>query len=156
MRALHLSPLWPSCSLPLPFSKPTRAEGRNSSAARCLCAATVSTDNGRIGSDLGRQTDRDYTPALLASRVWNHAPSMRKAARAEQLQLPPLNENQAADLFAYFYSVRFFERPGDAGRGKRIFNQKHCAQCQLWTGHAGQCLGVPERSHHAAYAHLEP
>jgi len=25
----------------------------------------------------------------------------------------------AADLFAYFVSARFFERPGDAGRGKQ-------------------------------------
>ncbi len=40
-----------------------------------------------------------------------------------------LDEQAAADLFAYFYSARFFEKPGDAGRGKSIFSAKHCAEC---------------------------
>ncbi len=100
----------------------------------CLRCHSVNGQGGRVGPDLGRHNDRDYTPALLASLMWNHAPSMWKAARADQLQLPPLSENQAADLFAYFYSVRFFEKPGDAGRGKRIFSQKHCAQCHAMSG----------------------
>ena len=36
---------------------------------------------------------------------------------------------QAADLFAYFVSARYFEKPGDAGRGKQAFAAKHCADC---------------------------
>jgi hypothetical protein len=35
----------------------------------------------------------------------------------------------AADLFAYFVSARFFDRPGDAGRGKADFTELHCAAC---------------------------
>jgi mono/diheme cytochrome c family protein len=42
---------------------------------------------------------------------------------------PQLTEAQAADLFAYFQSARFFERPGDAARGKQVFASKHCADC---------------------------
>ena len=43
----------------------------------------------------------------------------------------PLNvdDQAAADLFAYFYSARFFEKPGDAGRGKRLFTERKCAEC---------------------------
>ena len=35
----------------------------------------------------------------------------------------------AADLFAYFYSARFFEKPGDAARGKRAFAVRGCSNC---------------------------
>ena len=40
-----------------------------------------------------------------------------------------LDEQAAADLFAFFYSARFFEKPGDAGRGKRLFATRHCSKC---------------------------
>ena len=33
------------------------------------------------------------------------------------------------DLFAYFYAARFFDKPGDAARGKRLFSSKHCSEC---------------------------
>jgi mono/diheme cytochrome c family protein len=42
---------------------------------------------------------------------------------------PAMDEQQAADLFAFFYSLRFFEQPGDAGRGKSLFTSKQCAAC---------------------------
>ena len=54
---------------------------------------------------------------------------MWESMRALGIALPDVNEQGAADLFAYFYSARFFERPADAGRGKRAFTEKHCADC---------------------------
>ena len=53
--------------------------------------------------------------------MWNHAPMMWTAIRENSVRPPDLDEQAAADLFAYFYSVRFFENPGDAGRGKQLF-----------------------------------
>ncbi|MEO7142071.1 MAG: c-type cytochrome [Bryobacteraceae bacterium] len=95
----------------------------------CIECHSVNGKGGHVGPDLGRRVDRDYTPATLASLLWNHAPAMWTAMRERGIHPGDLNEQAAADLFAYFYSVRFFEKPGDAGRGKRLFEERHCAQC---------------------------
>ena len=76
----------------------------------CLRCHSINRQGGSVGPDLGRRMDRDYTPALLASLMWNHAPATWKASSAAMIQLPPLTEAQASDLFAYFYSVRYFEK----------------------------------------------
>jgi cytochrome c551/c552 len=49
----------------------------------------------------------------------------------ERQKLTPkeLTPRDSADLLGYFYSVRFFDRPADAGRGKRLFQEKRCAEC---------------------------
>jgi mono/diheme cytochrome c family protein len=82
-----------------------------------------------IGPDLGRVADRGFTPAALAATMWNHAPAMWAETRLRSVPPPSMDEQQAADLFAFFYSVRFFEEPGDAGRGKWLFASKRCAAC---------------------------
>ena len=81
------------------------------------------------GPDLGRVLDRAYTPALLAGTMWNHAPTMWKAMKEKNIPIPNLDQQGAADLFASFYSARYFEMPGDAGRGKRLFSSKSCETC---------------------------
>ena len=54
---------------------------------------------------------------------------MWSAMRQQGVDVPQLSEQDAADLFAFFYSARYFDRPGDAGRGKRAFAARHCADC---------------------------
>jgi mono/diheme cytochrome c family protein len=98
-------------------------------ALSCIGCHSINGRGGRIGPDLGRAVDRNFTPAALASTMWNHAPAMWAAMRERGVRPGDLDEQAAADLFAYFYSARFFDRPGDAGRGKRLFSAKHCADC---------------------------
>jgi mono/diheme cytochrome c family protein len=81
------------------------------------------------GPDLGRVADRGFTPAALAATMWNHAPAMWVETKLRSVPRPSMDEQQAADLFAFFYSLRFFEQPGDAGRGKSLFASKKCAVC---------------------------
>src|SRR6266542_3695555 len=95
----------------------------------CIQCHSINGEGGKSAPDLGKRIDRNYTPALLASVMWNHAPRMWAAMEARGIQRPVLGEQTAADLFAYFYSSRFFEKLGDAGRGKRAFSAKHCAHC---------------------------
>jgi len=96
---------------------------------KCVSCHSVRGEGGTAAPDLGKMIGRDYTPSWMASVMWNHAPAMWALMAKQGIPKPQLTEDQAADLFAYFESVRFFERPGDAARGKQVFEEKHCADC---------------------------
>lgn len=72
---------------------------------------------------------KPFTAASLAAVMWNHGPAMWKAMAAKNLEVPALGSGDVADLYAYFYSERYFEPPGDAGRGKQVVIAKRCAAC---------------------------
>ena len=96
---------------------------------RCVECHSIDGKGGKKGPDLGKRIDRSFTPALLASTMWNHAPVMWAAIEGAGIEKPKLSPEAAADLFAFFYSSRFFDKPGDAGRGKQAFGARHCADC---------------------------
>ena len=62
-----------------------------------------------------KRIGRSHTPAVLAGTLWNHAPAMWAEMGRQGIAPPALTEEDAADLFAYFYSARFFDLPGDPG-----------------------------------------
>ncbi len=96
---------------------------------RCVQCHSVGGKGGKMGPDLVKRIDRNYTPAQLASAMWNHAPVMWAAIEGAGIEKPKLSPEGAADLFAFFYSSRYFDKPGDAGRGKEVFAAKHCGDC---------------------------
>jgi cytochrome c2 len=95
----------------------------------CVQCHTVNGKGGSIGPDLSRMADRGFTPAMLAATMWNHAPVMWTAMKQQGIPAGTMNERSAEDLFAFFYSARFFEMPGDAARGKRAFASRGCSNC---------------------------
>jgi cytochrome c2 len=109
----------------------------------CINCHSIRGEGGHVGPDLGRRLDRNYTPAGLASRMWNHAPVMWEAMKRQNIPLPSVSADQAADLFAFFYSVRYFDRPGEAERGKRVFESKHCKECHSITVAGDHGPGTP-------------
>src|SRR6266568_7775671 len=74
----------------------------------CILCHSIDGVGGKIAPDLGRRIDRNFTPASLASLMWNHAPTMWGAMDRQGIQPSRLDEQAAADIFAYFYTVRFF------------------------------------------------
>jgi mono/diheme cytochrome c family protein len=95
----------------------------------CVECHRVNGVGGAGGPDLGNMVDRGFTPSTLAATMWNHAPAMWAAMNTRGIPVGDLSTQAAADLFAYFYSARFFDRPGDAARGKRMFTTRGCANC---------------------------
>jgi mono/diheme cytochrome c family protein len=95
----------------------------------CVECHRVNGVGGAGGPDLGNMVDRGFTPSALAATMWNHAPAMWTAMNTRGIRVGDLSAQAAADLFAYFYSARFFDLPGDAGRGKRTFTARGCANC---------------------------
>ena len=108
----------------------------------CLDCHGVRGQGKGIAPDLGRRLDRNYTPAGIVARMWSHAPTMWEAMNKQNIPLPNVSQEQAADLFAYFYAVRFFEKPGEAERGKHLFESKRCSECHSIT-ESGKGIGPP-------------
>ncbi|MGH9664159.1 MAG: c-type cytochrome, partial [Bryobacteraceae bacterium] len=102
-------------------------------ADRCAICHSINGKGGADGPDLGERSWRDYTPFHLASLMWNHAPKMWRAMAQRNVPRPSLDERDTEDLFAYLYSVRHPDKPGDAGRGQQVF-EKACANCHGLTG----------------------
>ena len=106
------------------------ARGRQVFEAQgCIQCHALNGIGPKTGPDLGRIADRGFTPAAMAATMWNHAPAMWDEMAVKGVVPPAMDEQQAADLFAFFYSLRFFEQPGDAARGKSLFVSRKCADC---------------------------
>lgn len=96
---------------------------------RCVTCHAIRGEGGKSAPDLGRRGSRDWSPQGFAALVWNHAPAMWSAMDAAGVARPRLSQQDAADLYAYFFSIRAFDPPGDAGRGRKFFVAKGCAEC---------------------------
>ncbi len=96
---------------------------------QCVECHSFQGKGGTLAPDLSRRLDRNLTPTMMASLMWNHAPDMWGAMKKQGIVKGQLSPEAASDLFAYFVSAHYFERPGDAARGKQAFTAKHCAEC---------------------------
>jgi mono/diheme cytochrome c family protein len=59
------------------------------------------------------------------AEMWNHAPTMRRRGGAT----PKLQEGDMPNLISFLFSQRYFFEPGNADRGRRVFEEKNCVTC---------------------------
>src|ERR1051326_1617225 len=65
---------------------------------QCIRCHSVNGRGGTMGADFSVVVSRSYTPAHLASTMWNHAPVMWGAMEAAGIERPKLSAGDAADL----------------------------------------------------------
>jgi cytochrome c len=95
----------------------------------CIVCHSVNGVGGKKAPDLGQGRERGFSPYDMAALMWNHAPAMWSATARQGVSVHPMDEQQAADLFVFFYAAGYFEAPGDTRRGKQLFVARRCGQC---------------------------
>jgi cytochrome c2 len=102
------------------------------------CSGCHSIDGvgGKIGPDLGRaRGTRSFYD--LAAAMWNHLPGMAERMREFKIQRPSISPGEAGDLIAFLYTLNYFDPPGNAQAGKRLFSEKKCIVCHQVAGVGG-------------------
>ena len=67
---------------------------------QCVLCHSFKGVGGVTAPDLSSHIDRDYTPAVMASLMWNHAPDMWEGMKKRGIVKAELSPESAADLFA--------------------------------------------------------
>lgn len=103
----------------------------------CAHCHAVNGLGGRLAPDLGFQQPPQSGINQLVTAMWNHAPRMWERMREEKVRYPTLSYEQIAHLFAYLYTARYVDEPGDELKGERLFVKKGCVQCHAIHGDGG-------------------
>jgi len=102
----------------------------------CVRCHSISGGGQSLGPDL-RTTGTARTFQELTATLWNHLPDMSRRMAELGIARPHLSEREAGDLFAYLYTLGYFDSPGDPERGKRRFTEMSCIRCHQFGGVGG-------------------
>jgi len=98
----------------------------------CVRCHGLSTDDARVGPDLGRIRFRGSIMDL-AGAFWNHSPVMREKMLDFKIQVPQLTGREMTDLLAFLTAYRYYltevGQAGNPAAGKAVFAAKGCARC---------------------------
>ena len=103
----------------------------------CARCHSVLGEGGRSAPDLARAPAGHLSSAELLAAMWNHAPAMWEKMQFEGLAPPQFSEVEMKNLFAFLYSVRSLDEPGDPERGRQLLQEKRCLQCHAVNGQGG-------------------
>lgn len=121
--------------LPEPAQNAT-AGARVFGTAGCVECHAVRGLGGRDGPDLGRPGQYRSFDGLAAA-LWNHIPRMSRRMRERRIEPPRLSPVNIGNLFAFLYTVDYFDPPGDVEAGRRLFGEKRCVMCHQVQGVGG-------------------
>ena len=94
----------------------------------CNDCHSINGRGGRVAPDLSVPA-ATQTPHDLVAEMWNHSPGMWDRMEAQGITPPQLDSEDVADLFAYLYVSRYTDPQGDAGKGRKLFEDRGCVRC---------------------------
>ena len=103
----------------------------------CIRCHSILGEGGRTAPDLARTPAGHLGAAELVAAMWNHAPAMWEKMTLEHLTAPEFSPDKMTDLFAFLYSVRSLDEPGDPDLGRQFLRRKYLA-CHSVEGSGGR------------------
>ena len=103
---------------------------------RCSECHSVKGRGGRVGGDLAERRVQ-FGLGQFAAAMWNKAPAMMKEMKERNIPVPQVRAEEMADIVAYLYSVQYFARQGDPGRGEALARSRGCLSCHSIGGKGG-------------------
>jgi mono/diheme cytochrome c family protein len=114
----------------------------------CITCHSVKGVGGKSAPAFGAVA---FTPNAMAAAMWSHVTVMWKAMDQAGIQHPPLTEQQAADLYAYFAGGPYPDKEGDVAKGQQVYEAKLCSSCHE-PGYASAPSLAPLQGHASAFA----
>lgn len=108
---------------------------------KCVSCHAVRGSGGSAGPALGAKPGTHDSVNAVAAAMWSHAVGMWEAMAKAGIEQPRITQQQAADLVAYIVGTPRPDPPGDAARGKKVYEAKLCASCH------DQYSGAPDFTH---------
>lgn len=97
-------------------------------AKGCANCHGNTASGGKLGPRLRERASLASLPQLVTA-MWNHAPHMYEAMRAQKLPYPTLDYDETGQLVAYLYMTGYADEPGDPENGRTLFESKQCVRC---------------------------
>ena len=117
-------------------------------AKGCAKCHSVNGVGGKVGPDLARIA-RPRTFFDLAADMWNHLQRMTAKMQELGIARPRLDARETADLVGFLFTLNYFDAPGNAETGRKLFTDKRCVLCHTYQG-AGGVVG-PSLDHLAQF-----
>lgn len=73
----------------------------------------------------------------IAGAMWNDGPTMWSKMAQRGMPVPTIGTEEMSDLISYLYFLQFVDKPGEARRGRVVYEEKRCTKCHNLPGVGG-------------------